>query len=95
MNKTEEIRVLNSLFEVESGLNTRISELAEYAPAQKIVDKLYKLNYELNNLLNDRLKELGVDGEFGVVPPDTSHLNNDDFGAFIRGEINEQGVKLT
>jgi len=94
MNKYEEIRILNSLFEVESGLNTRISELAEYAPAQKIVDKLYKLNYELNNLLNDRLKELGVDGEFGVVPPDTSHLNDDDFGAFIRGEINEQGEKL-
>jgi hypothetical protein len=87
MNKYEEIRVLNSLFEVESGLNTRISELAEYTPAQKIVDKLFKLNYELNNLLNDRLKELGVDGEFGVVPPDTSHLNDDDFGAFIRGEL--------
>jgi len=87
MNKYEEIRLLNSLFEVESGLNTRISELAEYTPAQKIVDKLYKLNHELNNLLNDRLKELGVDGEFGVVPPDTSHLNDDDFGAFIRGEL--------
>ena len=87
MNKYEEIRLLNSLFEVESGLNTRISELAEYTPAQKIVDKLYKLNHELNNLLNDRLKELGVDGEFGVVPPDTSHLNNDDFGAYIRGEL--------
>ena len=87
MNKYKEIRLLNSLFEVESGLNTRISELAEYTPAQKIVDKLYKLNHELNNLLNDRLKELGVDGEFGVVPPDTSHLNDDDFGAFIRGEL--------
>ena len=87
MNKYEEITLLNSLFEVESGLNTRISELAEYTPAQKIVDKLYKLNHELNNLLNDRLKELGVDGEFGVVPPDTSHLNDDDFGAFIRGEL--------
>ena len=87
MNKYEEIRLLNSLFEVESGLNTRISELAEYTPAQKIVDKLFKLNHELNNLLNDRLKELGVDGEFGVVPPDTSHLNDDDFGAFIRGEL--------
>ena len=87
MNKYKEIRLLNSLFEVESGLNTRISELAEYTPAQKIVDKLFKLNYELNNLLNDRLKELGVDGEFGVVPPDTSHLNDDDFGAFIRGEL--------
>lgn len=94
MNKYEEIRILNNLFEVESGLNTRISELAEYAPAQKIVDKLYKLNYELNNLLNDRLKELGVDGEFGVTPPDTSHLNDDDFGAFIRGEINEHGEKV-
>jgi len=87
MNKYEEITLLNSLFEVESGLNTRISELAEYTPAQKIVDKLFKLNHELNNLLNDRLKELGVDGEFGVVPPDTSHLNDDDFGAFIRGEL--------
>ena len=87
MTKYEEIRILNSLFEVESGLNTRISELAEYAPAQKITDKLYKLNHQLNNLLNDRLKELGVDGEFGVVPPDTSHLNDDDFGAFIRGEL--------
>ena len=71
MNKYEEIRLLNSLFEVESGLNTRISELAEYTPAQKIVDKLYKLNHELNNLLNDRLEELGVNGEFGVAPPDT------------------------
>jgi len=87
MNKIEEIRMLNNLFEVESGLNTRISELAEYAPAQKIVDKLFKLNDELNDLLNDRLKELGVDGEFGVVPPDTSHLTDDDFGAFIRGEL--------
>ena len=74
MNKYEEITLLNSLFEVESGLNTRISELAEYTPAQKVVDKLYKLNHELNNLLNDRLKELGVDGEFGVAPPDTSHI---------------------
>ena len=75
MNKYEEITLLNSLFEVESGLNTRISELAEYTPAQKIVDKLYKLNHELNNLLNDRLKELGVDGEFGVTPLDTSEEN--------------------
>ena len=42
---------------------------------KELVDKLYKLNHELNNLLNDRLKELGVDGEFGVTPPNTSEEN--------------------
>ena len=34
-----------------------------------------------------------VCGEFGVVPPDTSHLNNDDFGAFIRGEMTKEEVE--
>ena len=41
----------------------------------------------MNKRLNNRAKALGIDGEFGVVPPDTSHLNDDDFGAFIRGEL--------
>ena len=48
----------------------------------------------MNKRLNDRAKLLGIGGEFGVVPPDTSHLNNDDFGAYIRGEISVDGKKI-
>jgi len=94
MNKIEEIQKINSLFEVESGLDTRLFEMAGYPLIQDIVDKMYKLKEQMNKRLNDRAKLLGIGGEFGVIPPDTSHLNNDDFGAFIRGEISVDGKKI-
>jgi hypothetical protein len=94
MNKIEEAQKIDSLFEVESGLDTRLFELAGYPPIEDLVEKMFQLKEQMNKRLNDRAKLLGIAGEFGVVPPDTSHLNNDDFGAFIRGEINEHGVKL-
>ena len=56
--------------------------------------KMFDLKEQMNKRLNDRAKLLGIGGEFGVVPPDTSHLNNDDFGAFIRGEISVDGKKI-
>lgn len=87
MNKTEEIKKIDSLFEVESGLDTRLFELAGYPLIDDLVDKMFELKEQMNKRLNDRVKALGMGGEFGVVPPDTSHLNDDDFGAFIRGEI--------
>lgn len=94
MNKYEEIQKIDSLFEVESGLDTRLFELAGYPLIEDLVEKMFQLKEQMNKRLNDRAKLLGIGGEFGVVPPDTSHLNNNDFGAFIRGEINEHGVKL-
>ena len=94
MNKIEEAQKINSLFEVESGLDTRLFEMAGYPLIQDIVDKMYKLKEQMNKRLNDRAKLLGIGGEFGVIPPDTSHLNNDDFGAFIRGEISVDGKKI-
>ena len=94
MNKHTEVLQLQELHEVESGLNTRISEVYEYPPARKIAEKLFNLNDELNLLLNKRADAVGLNIKFGAEPVDTSHLNNNDFGAFIRGEINEQGEKL-
>jgi hypothetical protein len=94
MNKIEEIQKINSLFEVESGLDTRLFEMAGYPLIQDIVDKMYKLKEQMNKRLNDRAKLLGIGGEFGVIPPDTSHLNNDDFGAYIRGEISVDDKKI-
>jgi len=94
MNKHTEVLQLQELHEVESGLNTRISEVYEYPPARKIAERLFNLNDELNLLLNKREDAVGLNIKFGAVPVDTSHLNNDDFGALIRGEINEQGEKL-
>ena len=52
MNKHTEVLQLQELHEVESGLNTRISEVYEYPPARKIAEKLFNLNDELNLLLN-------------------------------------------
>jgi hypothetical protein len=86
---------LRELHEVESSLNTTIGQIYEYPPAKKIAEKLFDLNDELNALLNKRSDILNMNLRFGSVGVDTSHLNNDDFGAFIRGEINEHGDKLT
>lgn len=94
MNKYEEIQKIDSLFEVESGLDTRLFELAGYPLIEDLVDKMFELKEQMNKRLNDRSKLLGIGGEFGVVPPDTSHLNNDDFGAYIRGEIAVDGKKI-
>jgi hypothetical protein len=94
MNRNTEILRLRELHEVESALNTRIGEIYEYPPAKKIAEKLFNLNDELNALLNKRSDVLNMNLRFGSVGVDTSHLNNDDFGAFIRGEINEHGDKL-
>lgn len=94
MNKIEEIQKIDSLFEVESGLDTRLFEMAGYPLIQDIVDKMYKLKEQMNKRLNDRAKLLGIGGEFGVIPPDTSHLTYDDFGAYIRGEISVDDKKI-
>ena len=94
MNKTEEEQKIDSLFEVESGLDTSLLELAGYPLIEDLVEKMFDLKEQMNKRLNDRAKLLGIGGEFGVVPPDTSHLNNDDFGAFIRGEISVDGKKI-
>ena len=93
MNKTEEAHKIDSLFEVESGLDTRLFELAGYPLIEDIVEEMFQLKEKMNKKLNDRAKLLGIGGEFGVVPPDTSHLNNDDFGAYIRGEITKEEVE--
>ena len=94
MNKTEEAQKIDSLFEVESGLDTRLFELAGYPLIEDLVEKMFDLKEQMNKRLNDCANLLGIGGEFGVVPPDTSHLNNDDFGAFIRGEISVDGKKI-
>ena len=94
MNKIEEAQKIDSLFEVESGLDTRLFELAGYSLIEDIVEEMFQLKEKMNKKLNDRAKVLGIGGQFGVVPPDTSHLNNDDFGAFIRGEISVDGKKI-
>ena len=93
MNKYEEVQKIDSLFEVESGLDTRLFELAGYPLIEDLVEKMFQLKEQMNERLNDRAKLLGIGGEFGVVPPDTSHLNNDDFGAFIRGEMTKEEVE--
>lgn len=94
MNKNEEKQKLISLFEVESGLDTRLFELGGYPLIDDLVDKMFELKEKINIRLNKRAKVLGIGGEFGVAPPDTSHLNNDDFGAFIRGEIDANGNNI-
>ena len=93
MNKYEEAKKIDSLFEVESGLDTRLFELAGYPLIEDLVEKMFQLKEQMNKRLNERAKRLGIGGEFGVLPPDTSHLNNDDFGAFIRGEISADQVE--
>tara|TARA_B100000085_G_C18476837_1_gene485507 strand:- start:851 stop:1081 length:231 start_codon:yes stop_codon:yes gene_type:complete len=74
MNKSEELKILNKLYSTESGLNTRIWEISEYPPAQKIADEMFALNDKLNSLINKRLKELGVKGEYPITPIDPSHM---------------------
>jgi len=93
MNKYEEIRKLRSLFDVESSLDTQIYELAGYNLIEDIAEEMFQLKEKMNKRLNDRANLLGIGGEFGVTPPDTSHLNNDDFGAFIRGEMTQEEVE--
>jgi len=92
MNKYEEIRKLKSLFDVESSLDTKIYELAGYDLIEDIAEDMFQLKEEMNKRLNKRIKELELNGEFGVKPVDTSHLDNDAFGAFIRGEMTEADV---
>lgn len=90
MTKYEEIRKLKSLFDVESSLDTQIYELAEYDLIEDIAEDMFQLKEEMNKRLNKRIKELELNGEMGVKPIDTSHLDNDDFGAFIRGEMTKE-----
>jgi hypothetical protein len=94
MNRNTEIIQLRELHDVESSLNTNIGQIYEYPPAKKIAEKLFDLNDELNILLNKRSEALNMNLRFGSVGADTSHLNDEDFGAFIRGEINEHGDQL-
>lgn len=93
MNKCEEIIKLKKMHDAESGLDTRLYELAGHPLTDHIVSKIFKLKEEMNELLNNRVKELGLFGEFGVQPIDTSHLNDDDFGAYIREEITKEEVE--
>tara|TARA_A200000159_G_C7324981_1_gene340532 strand:- start:1358 stop:1645 length:288 start_codon:yes stop_codon:yes gene_type:complete len=94
MNRNTEIIQLRELHDVESSLNTNIGQIYDYPPAKKIAEKLFELNDELNILLNKRSEVLNMNLRFGSVGADTSHLNDEDFGAFIRGEINEYGDQL-
>ena len=84
MNKHTEVLQLQELHQVESGLNTRISEVYEYPPARKIAEKLFDLNDELNLLLNKRASAVGLNIKFGSAPTDTSHLSNEELGALLR-----------
>ena len=84
MNKHTEVLQLQELHEVESGLNTRISEIYDYPPAKKIAERLFNLNDELNLLLNKRASAVGLNIKFGLVPTDTSHLSNEELGALLR-----------
>ena len=93
MTKYEEIRKLKSLFDVESSLDTQIYELAEYDLIEDIAEDMFQLKEEMNKRLNKRIKELELNGEMGVKPIDTSLLDNDDFGAFIRGEMTKEEVE--
>lgn len=93
MTKYEEIRKLKSLFDVESSLDTQIYELAGYDLIEDIAEDMFQLKEQMNQRLNKRIKQLELDGEFGVKPIDTSHLNDDDFGAYIREEITKEEVE--
>jgi hypothetical protein len=90
MNKCEEIMKLKSMHDSESGLDTRLYELGEYPLIADIVDRMFELKDQMNQRLNQRVKELELIGEFGVKPIDTSHLDDDDFGAFIRGDMTKE-----
>jgi hypothetical protein len=93
MNKSEEIIKLKMMHDSESGLDTRLYELAGYPLIEDLVDQMFQLKEKMNERLNKRIKELELIGEFGVKPIDTSHLDNDDFGAFIRGEMTTEEVE--
>ena len=43
MNKYEEVQKIDSLFEVESGLDTRLFELAGYPLIEDLVEKMFQL----------------------------------------------------
>ena len=43
MNKYEEAQKINSLFEVESGLDTRLFELGGYPLIDYLVDEMFEL----------------------------------------------------
>jgi hypothetical protein len=90
MNKSEEIMKLKSMHDSESGLDTRLYELAGYPLIEDLVDEMFELKERMNQRLNKRIKELKLIGEFGVKPINTSHLDDDDFGAFIRGEMTRE-----
>lgn len=90
MTKSEEIIKLKSMYDSESGLDTRLYEFAGYPLIADIVDQMFQLKEQMNQRLNQRIKELELIGEFGVKPIDTSHLDDDDFGAFIRGEMTRE-----
>ena len=75
MNKTEEAHKIDSLFEVESGLDTRLFELAGYPLIDDLVNEMFELKERMNKRLNKRIKELELIGEFGVKPIGTSHMN--------------------
>ncbi len=92
MTKSEEIIKLKSMHDSESGLDTRLYELAGYPLIEDLVDEMFELKEKMNKRLNKRIKELELIGKFGVKPIDTSHLDDDDFGAFIRGEMTESDV---
>lgn len=93
MTKSEEIIKLKRMHDSESGLDTRLYELAGYPLIEDIVDQMFELKEKMNDRLNKRIQELELIGEFGVQPIDTSHLDNDDFGAFIRGEMTREEVE--
>jgi hypothetical protein len=68
MNKSEEIIKLKIMHDSESGLDTRLFELAGYPLIEDLVDQMFQLKEDMNKRLNKRIKELGLIGEFGVEP---------------------------
>ena len=47
MNKYEEAQKIDSLFEVESGLDTRLFELAGYPLIEDLVEKMFQLKEQM------------------------------------------------
>ena len=50
MNKIEEAQKIDSLFEVESGLDTRLFELAGYPLIEDLVEKMFQFICTRNKL---------------------------------------------
>ena len=71
MNKNQEIKKLQELFEVESGLDTRLFELAGYPLIEDLVEKMFELKEQMNHKLDERVKALDLKGHFGVEFPTT------------------------